>query len=148
LNAAFPDYEFSKVNSDFFTLQPLETVVQEIGNVLSSELSTKIFDALEVCIGPEANHFIRSNLLDSNMLTPFHPPWESSVVEIFRFLPDEKNNPFGDEDFSLMWVLNYLFFNRKLKRVLLLTLRGENIANVPDSCNISIYEENVDPQLF
>jgi len=105
LNAAFPDYDFTDAKAAEFTKEPnLMFVTSNVDNVLSvaaSSLFSKIHDKLWITLNEEIN------LVD---------------CDIYSYNPDLASDPFG-EDGSL-WSFNYLFFNKKLKRIALFTCRA------------------------
>ena len=75
--------------------------VDNVLSVAASSLFSKIHDKLWITLNEEIN------LVD---------------CDIYSYNPDLTSDPFG-EDGSL-WSFNYLFFNKKLKRIALFTCRA------------------------
>jgi hypothetical protein len=45
--------------------------------------------------------------------------------DVYSFNPDSDSDPFN-EDGNSVWSFNYFFYNRRLKRILLVTCRAEH----------------------
>jgi len=105
LNAAFPDYDFSDVKGGEFSKEPqLQTVINSVDNLLSVTAM---------------DHYAKVR----------HPLWATLNEEInlpncdiYSYTPDLTSDPFAED--GCLWSFNYFFYNRKLKRVVLLTCRA------------------------
>ena len=107
LNASFhPDYDFSNAKSDEFSKEPSINWVKNAvdSNFLSSAAHT-------------AYTGIRGQLW-----TAIDEEIELSNCDIYSYNPDHNSDPFGEE--GCLWSFNYLFYNRKLKRILFFSCKA------------------------
>jgi hypothetical protein len=102
MNTAYPDYDFSTKTASSFMYYPnfeqvKEIVDKHLGATVDSysQLQHNLWDAIMTAICP----------LECN---------------IYSYVPSCEGDPFEDS----MWSLNFLFFNRTLKRILLFSLRA------------------------
>jgi len=109
LNCAFPHYDFSDAAPEQFVKELSSDVVQHFVNsrlsrvpFYSEDMQTRMWSAIDTEI----------QLLD---------------CDVYSFNPEIDSDPFN-EDGSNVWSFNYFFYNRKLKRVLLITCRAESKA--------------------
>ncbi|KAI8814717.1 Maf1 regulator-domain-containing protein [Cladochytrium replicatum] len=111
LNAAYPDYDFSDVKPEYFHRIPgigmaanfVNTALFNLGNdSFAKNAGGKIWETVDEVVKCEE-------------------------CEIYQFQPDRGSEP--DADDGNLWSFYFLFFNRKLKRVLLLTCRAVNFMS-------------------
>ncbi|CAD7698397.1 unnamed protein product, partial [Ostreobium quekettii] len=112
LNHAFPDYDFSQLRAHHFKresdLGPLEETIERH----LSEI-TKVWEST-----PDVGElsFVESirKAIDESV--------ELKSCEVYRYRPDVDTDLFDDE--GVLWSFTYFFYNRKLKRILMLSCRG------------------------
>jgi hypothetical protein len=109
LNCAFPYYDFSDTNPEQFNKEVSSNLaVHQISSLLSK--------------APQFTDEMRSrmwNTIDAEI--------QMNDCDVYSFNPDDDSDPF-DEDGNSVWSFNYFFYNRKLKRILLVTCRAEHKA--------------------
>eukprot|EP00128_Syssomonas_multiformis_P015281 Colp12_sorted_trinity150504_noHs@34386 len=106
LNASFPDYDFTNLQSTQFSREPnLEAVVFSVNNTLLESMGEQNFAP------------VRSEL------------WEAidkeigiRECEIYTYIPALDADPYADE--GSLWSFNYFFYNKKLNRLLFFTCRS------------------------
>ncbi|KAI9228553.1 MAG: Maf1 regulator-domain-containing protein [Piptocephalis tieghemiana] len=106
LNASFPDYDFTetKPSSCFRHHYQLAPVVNEVNTTLSN-----------VGRGSIVRELALWDVMDQIV--------ELSDCEIYSYDPDGEENPYD----GALWSLNYFFFNRKIKRLVFLSLHSVRI---------------------
>ncbi|KAG0361786.1 RNA polymerase III-inhibiting protein maf1 [Podila minutissima] len=105
LNASFPDYDFSDAKPEQFRKEPsVSMVINSInatlfnhGNVRAVK-DLRIWDSINVLI-------------------------EFEHTDVYSYNPEADSDP-NDEEGGTLWSFNYFFFNRRLKRIIYLTMRG------------------------
>ncbi|KXX77331.1 Repressor of RNA polymerase III transcription maf1 [Madurella mycetomatis] len=104
LNASHPDYDFSHVlrPADFKRERVLRQVMAHIDSTLSS-------------VRPNAN------FLDTAMWSMIDKEMSLKDCTVFSYQPAD--DPFDEEE-GAIWALHYFFFNKALKRVCYLYVRG------------------------
>lgn len=130
LNASHPDYDFSHVlrPADFKREHVLRSVMANIDNTLRS-------------VRPNANYLDdtvsrsspSSKVSDFSTGVSSSPPWgpqmwsmidkEMSLKDCAIFSYQPTDDPFDEEE-GAIWALHYFFFNKDLKRVCYLYVRG------------------------
>uniref|UniRef100_A0A914Y7U9 Repressor of RNA polymerase III transcription MAF1 homolog n=1 Tax=Panagrolaimus superbus TaxID=310955 RepID=A0A914Y7U9_9BILA len=117
LNTAFPDYDFSYRSASSFLYYPNFEQVKE---VVDKHLSATV----------DSYNQLQYNL------------WGAIEEEIllFSYITSNESDPFNED--GVMWSLNFLFFNKTLRRILLFSVRaihqnsseeeGEDIEYVMD----------------
>lgn len=123
LNASFPDYDFSDIKPDqFIRYSSLSKVVKTINQTLISSGGQEVVNSVGFW---DALNFI-IDLEDS---------------EIYSYVPDMGTDPLAEE--GCIWSFNYLFFNRKLKRIVLFTCRSISLkAHGDEGLGSSMFEES------
>lgn len=131
LNASHPDYDFSQVLRpyDFRRERSLRSVINKLDETIHTLrpralLAAPIAWNSKTSSGPQTpggaqvwgQHMWR--LIDKEMAL--------RECEIYCYSPDE--DPFDGEEDAL-WSMNYLFFNKSLKRVCYIYLRGLSISS-------------------
>ncbi|KAL2023123.1 hypothetical protein VTK56DRAFT_3729 [Thermocarpiscus australiensis] len=129
LNASHPDYEFSNVlrPADFKRERVLSRVMSHIDSTLYSvRPNSTLLDAAVPRSSPG-----KSPSFDTSVTTS--PPWGPQMwamidkemmlkdCTIFSYQPAD--DPFDEEE-GAIWALHYFFFNKALKRVCYLYVRG------------------------
>ncbi|KAL2159101.1 hypothetical protein VTH06DRAFT_2860 [Thermothelomyces fergusii] len=129
LNASHPDYDFSHVlrPADFQRERVLRKVMTHIDSTLSSVRPTSTL--LEVAV-PRSSP---AKPTDFNTGVSTAPPWgpqmwamidkEMSLKDCTVFSYQPADDPFDEEE-GAIWALHYFFFNKALKRVCYLYVRG------------------------
>ncbi|KAL2175839.1 Maf1 regulator-domain-containing protein [Thermothelomyces heterothallicus CBS 202.75] len=129
LNASHPDYDFSHVlrPADFQRERVLRRVMTQIDSTLSSVRPTSTL--LDVAI-PRSSP---AKATDFNTGVSTAPPWgpqmwamidkEMSLKDCTVFSYQPADDPFDEEE-GAIWALHYFFFNKALKRVCYLYVRG------------------------
>lgn len=111
LNCAFPYYDFSDAAPEQFhkEISP-SVVVHQVSSLLSkAQMYTEDMKAR------------MWNAIDQEI--------QMSDCDVYSFNPDSDSDPFNEDD-NNVWSFNYFFYNRRLKRILLITCRAEH--KVPD----------------
>ncbi|RKP13606.1 repressor of RNA polymerase III transcription Maf1 [Piptocephalis cylindrospora] len=103
LNASFPDYDFTetKPSSCFRHHYQLAPVVNEVNTTLSN-----------VGRGTIVRELALWDIMDQIV--------ELSDCDIYSYDPEGEENPYEGS----LWSLNYFFFNRKIKRLIFLSLHS------------------------
>ncbi|XP_006005829.1 MAF1 homolog, negative regulator of RNA polymerase III b isoform X1 [Latimeria chalumnae] len=106
LNESFrPDYDFSAAKSHEFSREPsLNWVVNAVNSSLFS------------AVGEEFNN-LKPQLWDA-----IDDEINLSESDIYSYNPDLDSDPFGEE--GSLWSFNYLFYNKKRKRIVFFTCRS------------------------
>eukprot|EP00123_Amoebidium_parasiticum_P000348 comp10828_c0_seq1/m.5458 comp10828_c0_seq1/g.5458 ORF comp10828_c0_seq1/g.5458 comp10828_c0_seq1/m.5458 type:complete len:225 (-) comp10828_c0_seq1:322-996(-) len=99
LNAAFPDYDFSKANSRQFSREPNLEVVAHAINTTLEEAAPGSYPYVKVGLWSTLDREI--GLTD---------------CEVYCYLPSDDADPFAEP--GTLWTFNYFFYNPKLKRIL------------------------------
>jgi len=116
LNASFAEYDFSDTKADEFSKEPS---LQWVMNTIDSQLKPVIadYDQLRTQLWAAIDDEISLNDCDS----------------IYSYNPDLSSDPFGES--GQIWGLNYFFYNRKLKRMILFTCRCSSGDSAFDESN-------------
>lgn len=121
LNCAFPDYDFSDAAPEQFQKEvSANVVVQMVSSLLS-----------------KASFFTED--MRSRMWSTIDSEIQMQDCDVYSFNADSDSDPFNEEG-NNVWSFNYFFYNRKLKRILLVTCRAERKA--PEE---NIYLETTGP---
>jgi len=121
LNASFPDYEFSHVKSEEFSLEPsLEFVVNNVNTNLSTSLGED-FVKLSVDLWKTVDNEICLQ-----------------ECQIYSYNPEMESDPFGDD--GSIWSFNYFFFNKQMNRLIFFKCSGNSLS--ADSSG-NDYDENL-----
>lgn len=121
LNAALPDYDFSCAKSEHFT------------RVTVYELMNHVKTALE-----GAQHFDAPVAL-ADLWAVLEQEVQLQQCEAFTYLPPPDSDPFLEDD--VIWAMNYIMYNRNIKRIVLLTLSCERpnpATSISPSCTPSL----------
>ncbi|KAK4169189.1 Maf1 regulator-domain-containing protein [Cladorrhinum sp. PSN259] len=122
LNASHSDYDFSHVlrPADFKRERVLKAVTTHIDSTLQS-------------VRPNSSPKPSANYADFNTGVSTSPPWgpqmwslidkEMKLKDCMAFSYQPENDPFDEEE-GAIWALHYFFFNKALKRVCYLYVRG------------------------
>jgi len=116
LNCAFPYYDFTDSAPEQFQKEISASVVQHMTNSLLSR----------------APFF--TDELRSRMWTAIDAEIQLQDCDVYSFNSDSDSDPFN-EDGNNVWSFNYFFYNRRIKRILLVTCRAEH--KVPEE-NLTI----------
>ncbi|VDL73036.1 unnamed protein product [Nippostrongylus brasiliensis] len=120
LNEAYPDYDFSDVKSNSFSLIPnMETVIEAVDNKFYSTVNDYKFIREELWMAVE------------NEIQP-------DDCRIYSFKSNYSGDPFSED--GCLWCLNFFFHNKQLKRLMLLSCRalsqngalGESLFDLDD----------------
>lgn len=130
LNASHTDYDFSKVlrPGDFKRENVLRSVMTHIDNTLRSvRPNTNFLDPMAAYDSPS------SKLSEFDTGVSPSPPWgpemwslidqEMDLKECSIFSYQPANDPFEDDE-GAIWAFHYFFFNKALKRVCYIHVRG------------------------
>ena len=104
----------SDLTMDNFTSFP-SSAIQEI----SISLNTTLYN-----VGIAKSPLASFNEFSRNMWTCIDDAILLDDCEIYSYIPDLDANPFSDGLTSCLWSFNYLFWNKKLKRILLFYCRA------------------------
>lgn len=110
LNTAFPDYDFSGLRVDQFAKEPSALHVRTSLNAALAEASARIDQAL-----------LTSGSFVDALWAALEDVIEPSECDIYSYEPDFESDPFSEE--GCIWSLNYLFYNRSLKKIAFLMCR-------------------------
>ncbi|KAF9343894.1 RNA polymerase III-inhibiting protein maf1 [Mortierella sp. AD094] len=106
LNASFPDYDFSDAKPEQFRKEPsVSMVVNSVNATLLNHGNDRAVKELRIWDSID-------NLID----------FEDS--DVYSYNPESDSDPNDEEGGGTLWSFNYFFFNRKLKRIIYLTMRG------------------------
>ncbi|KAF9433453.1 RNA polymerase III-inhibiting protein maf1 [Entomortierella beljakovae] len=106
LNASFPDYDFSDAKPEQFRKEPsVSMVVNSVNATLLNHGNDRAVKELRIWDSID-------NLID----------FEDS--DVYSYNPESDSDPNDEEDSGTLWSFNYFFFNRKLKRIVYLTMKG------------------------
>ena len=105
LNAALPDYDFSSAQSEHFT----RVTVYELVNHVKTAL-----EGAQHCDAPVAL---------ADLWAVLEQEVQLQQCEAFTYLPPPDSDPFLED--GAIWAMNYLMYNRNIKRIVLLTLSCE-----------------------
>eukprot|EP00124_Ichthyophonus_hoferi_P003524 Ihof_evm1s309 gene=Ihof_evmTU1s309 len=114
LNAAFPDYDFTKATSMQFSREPSLEVVAHSVNTTFQEAAGEAFAS------------IRHGLwqaIDSEICV--------NDCEVYCYLPGSDTDPFNEP--GTVWSFNYFFYNPKLKRVLFFMGKATSLLAAGDT---------------
>ncbi|MFH4979836.1 hypothetical protein AB6A40_006545 [Gnathostoma spinigerum] len=104
LNTSFPDYDFSHVKSESFSLIPnIESLVGLVDSKLSSTVTN--YYELKEALWREVDNVI--NIQN---------------CKIYSYHTEYSGDPFGED--GVIWSFNYFFCNKLLKRVLFFSCRA------------------------
>jgi hypothetical protein len=131
LNASHPDYDFSHVlrPADFRRERVLRKVMAHIDSTLSSVRPNATFLDTAVPSRGSGSSPASFNTGVSTMAPPWGPQmWsmidkEMSLKDCTIFSYQPADDPFDEEE-GAIWALHYFFFNKALKRVCYLYVRG------------------------
>ncbi|KAL0274099.1 UNVERIFIED_CONTAM: hypothetical protein PYX00_006611 [Menopon gallinae] len=108
LNATFyPDYDFLNAKSHEFSKEPS---LQWVMSAVDSNLSATAGEQYRVLKAP--------------LWAAIDDEIHMSQCDIYSYNPDLSSDPFGED--GCLWSFNYFFYNKKLKRIVLLTCRAIN----------------------
>ncbi|CAL1679128.1 unnamed protein product [Lasius platythorax] len=115
LNSTFnQDYDFSNAKSEEFSkhrsLQYVKNAVQSNLSAAADDHYRDLHDALWTAIDEEIS---------------------LKECDIYSYIPDFASDPFGED--GCLWSFNYLFHNKKLKRIVVFTCRAINPLYLADS---------------
>ncbi|XP_077085200.1 MAF1 homolog, negative regulator of RNA polymerase III b [Siphateles boraxobius] len=111
LNESFrPDYDFSAARSHEFSREPSANWVADSVN---SSLYSAVGEQFNT-LGPEL-----WNAIDQEI--------NLQSCDIYSYNPDLDSDPFGEE--GSLWSFNYLFYNKKLKRIVFFTCRSVSVLS-------------------
>lgn len=112
LNAAFPDYDFSDVRPECFSLLPsLQLVETRVGNTLLQQHPADSPVSLQQSLGDVLWQSVDDVICTKECL-------------IYTFSPDTGFEEPGAENGANLWSFYYLLFNRRLKRIIFFTCRS------------------------
>ncbi|XDV18081.1 hypothetical protein PO909_023852 [Leuciscus waleckii] len=140
LNESFrPDYDFSAARAHEFSREPsanwvadsvnssLYSAVGEQFNSLGPELWNAIDQEINLqscdiyrCVRCLTNIFKPLNVFCTSIL-------RSHCCFVCSYNPDLDSDPFGEE--GSLWSFNYLFYNKKLKRIVFFTCRSVSVLS-------------------
>eukprot|EP01134_Creolimax_fragrantissima_P002770 CFRG2770T1 len=121
LNASFPDYDFSDMDSQQLSReQDLTAVV----NVVNTQLQEAIGD-----------EYVRNQ---TALWAAIDAEIDLEKCEIYSYSHHDDNDPFGE--MGILWSFNYLFYNRSLKRITMFYCRATSMVALDD-----VYLENSVP---
>ncbi|KAK3989260.1 Maf1 regulator-domain-containing protein [Cladorrhinum sp. PSN332] len=141
LNASHSDYDFSHVlrPGDFKRERVLKTVTGHIDSMLQSVRpnslvpSSAYFDGASDVAFSHSSPKASANYADFNTGVSTSPPWgpqmwalvdkEMKLKDCMVFSYQPEIDPFDEEE-GAIWALHYFFFNKALKRVCYLYVRG------------------------
>jgi len=128
LNASHPDYDFSHIlrPSDFRMEQNLLTVMNTINSTLS-HLSPSMSDQMPMTYMTSSSPTATNQLWGPQMWTYIDNEMELKDCSIYAYEPVED---LYEEEEGTIWSLNYFFFNKQLKRVAYLYVRGVPVLNL------------------
>ncbi|KAL2130839.1 hypothetical protein VTI74DRAFT_5860 [Chaetomium olivicolor] len=129
LNASHPDYDFSHVlrPADFKRERVLRRVMTTIDSTLSSVRPTStLLDSVAASPGAKPSDFFSTGVSAAPAWGP--QMWamidkEMSLKDCTVFSYQPADDPFDEEE-GAIWALHYFFFNKALKRVCYLYVRG------------------------
>ncbi|KAK4230257.1 Maf1 regulator-domain-containing protein [Podospora fimiseda] len=143
LNASHSDYDFSHVlrPGDFKRERVLKNVTTHIDNMLQNvrpnslvpPAASSYFDGVSDVAFSHSSPKASGNYADFNTGVSASPPWgpqmwtlidkEMKLKDCVVFSYEPENGPFDEEE-GAIWALHYFFFNKALKRVCYLYVRG------------------------
>ncbi len=135
LNASHPDYDFSHVlrPADFRRERNLRKVMSLIDSTLSNVrpgslvLDSTLAGAMSASVGSSsAASASTSPLWGPQMWALINKEMHLQDCTVFSYQPD--NSPFDEED-GAIWTMHYFFFNKALKRVAYMYVRGVPIMS-------------------
>jgi hypothetical protein len=107
LNASFPDYDFSDIKPEQFTKIPsIPLVINTINTTLN-------------------NHGKGMMYRDMRMWDAVDIVMELDDCDVYSFVPDTDADPY----MGSLWSFNYFFFNKKLKRIMFLSIHATSRQN-------------------
>jgi len=128
LNASFkPDYDFSSAKSNEFFRQPLTEAVM-------STVNSQLLAGFDDLFHTSSNQFWSTIDDEINL----------QECEIYSYHPDFASDPFSEA----VWSFNYLFYNKRLKRVVFLCCRcllPEHIRNDVNEA-MEVYDLEYSPE--
>lgn len=107
LNCAFPYYDFSDASPEQFQKEVSPNVAMHQVNSLLSKAP------------------MFSDDMRMRMWNTIETEIQMSDCDVYSFNADSDSDPFN-EDGNSVWSFNYFFYNRRLKRILLMTCRAEH----------------------
>lgn len=129
LNASHPDYDFSHAlrPADFKRERDLRSVMNNIDTTL---YSLRPRPGMTVpCTGTQPQPAPAAGLIwGPRTWSLVDQQMRLKQCNIYRYAPEDYD-PFQEDEEGAMWSLNYLFFNRALKRVCYLYLRGISVLS-------------------
>lgn len=115
LNASFkPDYDFSHAKSEEFSREPS---VEWVINAVDSQLFAAVGDSF--------------NSLRAQFWNTVDDEISLNDCEIYSYNPDLNSDPYGEE--GCIWSFNYMFYNKKMKRIVFFTCKCTSLAATSDS---------------
>ncbi|KAF9977546.1 RNA polymerase III-inhibiting protein maf1 [Actinomortierella ambigua] len=106
LNASFPDYDFSDAKPEQFRKEPsVAIVINSINAILFQHGNERVVKDLRMW--EAIDHLI-----------------DFEDTDVYSYNPEPDSDPNDEEGGGTLWSFNYFFFNRKLKRIVFLTMRG------------------------
>ncbi|XP_063529345.1 repressor of RNA polymerase III transcription MAF1 homolog [Cydia strobilella] len=114
LNSAFPDYDFSMAKSSEFSAEPSLSWVQGAVDGALSPVGGARWRGLRAALWAA---------VDEEVALP--------ECRIYSYSPDLASDPFGEP--GCLWVFNYFFYNKKLKRIVFFTCRAMSPVCAVDS---------------
>ncbi|KAK2156002.1 hypothetical protein LSH36_224g04004 [Paralvinella palmiformis] len=115
LNASFkPDYDFSYAKSEEFSREPS---VEWVINAVDSQLFAAVGDSF--------------NSLRAQFWNTVDDEISLNDCDIYSYNPDLSSDPYGEE--GCIWSFNYMFYNKKMKRIVFFTCKCTSLAATSDS---------------
>eukprot|EP00884_Botryococcus_braunii_P018379 jgi/Botrbrau1/5224/Bobra.0172s0088.1 len=128
LNNVYPDYNFAMLRAHHFRKEPDVNTAAEVIDSQLLELS-RVWETTTGCE-------------DSAFLDDLWNAIEKAVTledcDVYSYKPDGETEPYG-EDEGRLWVFNYFFYNRKLKKILYISCRGTSKVLPQDTSDMQGY---------
>lgn len=139
LNASHPDYDFSHIlrPSDFRMEQNLRTVMNIIDSTLNNlrpSPSRSFHLPSQLAYGSVSSQTATNQTWGPHMWTHIDNEMELKDCCIYAYEPEE--DPYEGEE-GTIWSLNYFFFNKQLKRVAYLYVRGVPVLSPSHEVRLS-----------
>uniref|UniRef100_A0A0N5AS52 Repressor of RNA polymerase III transcription MAF1 homolog n=1 Tax=Syphacia muris TaxID=451379 RepID=A0A0N5AS52_9BILA len=119
LSESFPDYDYSDIKSDAFSLIP---TVKDLISLVDGVFT------------PTINSYSDFKM---TMWSTIDDKIKLEDCKIYSYT-DDHSGPFGED--GVMWSLNYFFCNKSLKRVLFFSCRAINPSSVAQSVDDGMWE--------
>eukprot|EP00696_Hemimastix_kukwesjijk_P006014 gnl/Hemi2/17630_TR5818_c0_g1_i1.p1 gnl/Hemi2/17630_TR5818_c0_g1~~gnl/Hemi2/17630_TR5818_c0_g1_i1.p1 ORF type:complete len:240 (-),score=59.19 gnl/Hemi2/17630_TR5818_c0_g1_i1:231-950(-) len=103
MNSFFPDYDFSTLRRDNFTICDVPTTTTTVNNTFAEILEPERLSEFIATFWKALNDTI-----------------DVSQCEIYSYLPDADSDPLSED--GKLWSMNYFFHNKKLKKMVYFTL--------------------------